>query len=322
MNNVYINRKDNLSKFRLASLYFASAFVLLALLGLFTKGLNLGLDFTGGYLTEFSTEQSITQSEMTGLLSSYLPDGFKLSSTENGTYWSVQQADNLINIQEKPWLTEFSQQSGLNITPQDAIYIGSQVGDELIDQGGLALLASVLVILLYLSVRFEWRLASGSVIALFHDVIVVLGIFAWFDIPFDLTIVASLLAIIGYSLNDSIIIGDKVREIMKRNVDIPSNIDAKSDINEKSDKNIDSIINIAIKATIVRTLITSGTTLATILAIWIFAGESLVGFSIALFSGVLVGTFSSITISATVPQLLGLSVDYYQDRVEEVCQLP
>lgn len=322
MNNVYINRKDNLSKFRLASLYFASAFVLLALLGLFTKGLNLGLDFTGGYLTEFSTEQSITQSEMTGLLSSYLPDGFKLSSTENGTYWSVQQADNLINIQEKPWLTEFSQQSGLNITPQDAIYIGSQVGDELIDQGGLALLASVLVILLYLSVRFEWRLASGSVIALFHDVIVVLGIFAWFDIPFDLTIVASLLAIIGYSLNDSIIIGDKVREIMKRNVDIPSNIDAQSDINEKSDKNIDSIINIAIKATIVRTLITSGTTLATILAIWIFAGESLVGFSIALFSGVLVGTFSSITISATVPQLLGLSVDYYQDRVEEVCQLP
>ncbi|MDO6486298.1 protein translocase subunit SecF [Colwellia sp. 6_MG-2023] len=322
MNNVYINRKDNLSKFRLASLYFASAFVLLALLGLFTKGLNLGLDFTGGYLTEFSTEQSITQSEMTGLLSSYLPDGFKLSSTENGTYWSVQQADNLINIQEKPWLTEFSQQSGLNITPQDAIYIGSQVGDELIDQGGLALLASVLVILLYLSVRFEWRLASGSVIALFHDVIVVLGIFAWFDIPFDLTIVASLLAIIGYSLNDSIIIGDKVREIMKRNVDIPSNIDAKSDINEKSDKNIDSIINIAIKATIVRTLITSGTTLATILAIWIFAGESLVGFSIALFSGVLVGTFSSITISATVPQLLGLSVDYYQDRVGEVCQLP
>ena len=163
-----------------------------------------------------------------------------------------------------------------------------------------------MVILLYLSLRFEWRFAAGSVIALFHDVIIVLGLFAWFDISFDLTILASLLAIIGYSLNDSIIIGDKVREIMKRT----------------NDKNIDSIINQAIKSTIARTLITSGTTLTTILAIWIFAGEYLSGFAIALFSGVLVGTFSSIAISATVPQLLGLTSDYYHKKEQEVCQLP
>lgn len=306
MNNLTLKLSNNLSKLRILSAYFAAVMVLISLLGVFNHGLNLGLDFTGGYLTEFSTQQSINQHKMTGLLTSYLPDSFQLSSADNGTHWSVQQADNDMSLQGKAWLSEFSQQSGLTITPQDCIYIGSQVGEELINQGGLALLTAVMVILLYLSLRFEWRLAAGSVIALFHDVIIVLGLFAWFDISFDLTILASLLAIIGYSLNDSIIIGDKVREIMK----------------STKDKNIDSIINQAIKSTIARTLITSGTTLTTILAIWIFAGESLSGFSIALFLGVLVGTFSSIAISATVPQLLGLTADYYHKKEQEVCQLP
>lgn len=306
MNNITLNQACLLSKFRLISFYCSAIFVLFSLIGLINNGLNLGLDFTGGYLTEFSTQQSKTQDKMDSLLASYLPDSFKLTSAENGTIWSVQQADNDLSLKGKTWLTEFSEQSGLTIVPQDAIYIGSQVGEELINQGGLALLTSAIVILLYLSLRFEWRLAAGAVIALFHDVIIVLGIFAWFEISFDLTILASLLAIIGYSLNDSIIVGDKIREIMKRNVET----------------DIDAIINLAIKSTIVRTLITSGTTLATILAIWFFAGDSLSGFSIALFTGILVGTFSSVAISATVPELLGLTADYYQKKEEEVCQLP
>jgi preprotein translocase subunit SecF len=306
MNDFFLKHTEVLSKFRLASFYVAPIFILFSLIGLFYNGLNLGLDFTGGYLTEFTTEQSITQNKMETLLTSFLPDTFQLSSAENGTHWSVQQVDNDISLKGKTWLTEFSEKSGLTTMPQDAIYIGSQVGEELINQGGLALLTSVIVILLYISFRFEWRLAAGSVIALFHDVIIVLGIFAWFKLSFDLTILASLLAIIGYSLNDSIIVGDKIRKIMKRN----------------KENSIETIINLAIKSTIVRTLITSGTTLATILAIWIFAGESLTGFSIALFSGILVGTFSSIAISATVPQLLGLTADYYHKKEEEVCQLP
>ncbi len=306
MNDFLLKQTEIVSKFRLASFYFAAVIILFSLIGIFYNGLNLGLDFTGGYLTEFSTQQSITQNKMETLLTSFLPDTFHLSSAENGTHWSVQQIDNDVSLKGKTWLTEFSEKSGLTIMPQDAIYIGSQVGEELINQGGMALLTSIIVILLYLSFRFEWRLAAGSVIALFHDVIIVLGIFAWFELSFDLTILASLLAIIGYSLNDSIIVGDKIREIMKRN----------------KETNIDSIINLAIKSTIVRTLITSGTTLATILAIWIFAGESLAGFSIALFSGILVGTFSSIAISATVPQLLGLTADYYHKKEEDVCQLP
>lgn len=298
---------SRLTKFRVYGFYFAAVFMLILIFGVFQKGLNLGLDFTGGYLTEFSTEQSITKNDMDTRLSSYLPGAFQLTSAEGNTHWSVQQADNSSSLKGKTWLADFAQENALTITPHDAIYIGSQVGDELINQGGLALLSSVLVILVYLSLRFEWRHAAGSVIALFHDVIFVLGVFAWFRISFDLTILASLLAIIGYSLNDSIIIGDKVREIMKR----------------KSETDIDNVINLAIKSTIVRTLITSGTTLATIIAIWLFAGESLAGFATALFTGVLVGTFSSVAISATVPRLLGLTADYYQRKEEEfICNLP
>ena len=306
MNNLLLKQHESLSKFRIISLYFSALLVIFSLVGLFSKGLNLGLDFTGGYLTEFTTQESLTQQKMRTLLSSYLPDSFSLKSAENGSHWSVQQADNETSLKGKTWLSDFSTQSDLTIAPLDSIYIGSQVGEELINQGGLALITSVIVILLYLSFRFEWRLAAGSVIALCHDVIIVLGVFAWFDIAFDLTIIASLLAIIGYSLNDSIIVGDKIREIMKRN-------------NQQS---IESIVNLAIKSTIVRTLITSGTTLATILSIWFFAGESLAGFAMALFSGVLVGTLSSITISATVPQLLGLCADYYTQKEQELCQLP
>ena len=306
MNNMKLNKYFNLSHFRIVSFYCAVIFVAIALSGLFSKNLALGLDFTGGYLTEFSTEKSVSQKQMNELLTSYLPEDFKLTSADEGTHWSVQQADNKSSLKGKEWLANFALHSELTITPQDAIFIGSQVGEELINQGGLALLTAIIVILMYLSLRFEWRLAAGAVIALFHDVLIVLGLFAWFGITFDLTILASLLAIIGYSLNDSIIVGDKIREIMKTN----------------SEAKIDNIINQAIKSTLVRTMITSGTTLATIIAIWVFAGESLAGFSIALFTGVLVGTFSSIAISATVPQLLGLTADYYQQKEEDICLLP
>lgn len=309
MNNLSLEReiKKPLTKLRITSFYFAIVFVVIALLGLFNRGIELGLDFTGGYLTEFSTEQSISQDKMSALLSAYLPDTFTVTSADKGTHWSVRQADKGISTLGKVWITDFAQQNDLNITPQDAIYIGSQVGEELINQGGLALLAAIITVLLYLSLRFEWRLAAGAVLALFHDVIIVLGVFAWLGLSFDLTILASLLAIIGYSLNDSIIVDDKIRELMKAN----------------KGENIDQLINKAIRLTLVRTLITSGTTIATILAIWFFAGESLSGFSIALFTGILIGTFSSIAISATIPQLLGLTADYYINKKEDdICLLP
>ncbi|WDE08118.1 protein translocase subunit SecF [Thalassomonas viridans] len=300
-----------LTKFRVAGFYLSLGLVLLALAGLFSRGLNLGLDFTGGYLTEFSTSEAVSQQEMRRALSAYLPGDFALSSAEQGTYWTVRQADNVSSVQGADWLDKLAQElaakpRAITLVPQDAIYMGSQVGEELIEQGGLALLTAAVVILLYLAIRFEWRLATGAVAALCHDVILVLGLFAWTGLSFDLTVLASILAIIGYSLNDSIIVGDKVRELMKR----------------QSDASMETVINLAIQSTLVRTLITSGTTLATILSVWLLAGTSLNGFSVALFAGILVGTFSSVAISATVPQLLGLTADYYQKQQEAVCPLP
>ncbi|TPH18075.1 protein translocase subunit SecF [Litorilituus lipolyticus] len=305
-----------MTKFRVISFYTAIFVVLFALMGLFSKGLNFGLDFTGGYLTEFSTNQPVSLQAMNEMITLFIADDFQLSSAENGSYWTVRTPDN--SASGNSWLFNFIEaqkilagdiDKALIVTPQDAVYIGSQVGEELINQGGLALLTALVIILLYLSFRFEWRLAIGAVAALFHDVIIVLGIFAWLGLSFDLTILASILAIIGYSLNDSIIVGDRIREIMKTN----------------KENNIDTIINSAIKTTLVRTLITSGTTLATIVAIWFFAGDSLHGFAVSLFSGILVGTFSSIAISATLPKLVGLRADYYQQKAleqEALCQLP
>lgn len=300
-----------LTQCRMVGFYLSMGLVLLALAGLFSRGLNLGLDFTGGYLTEFSTSETVSQQQMQQVLSTYLPDGFSVSSANQGHYWTVRQADNVSSVKGADWLAQLAkdmsaQPGAITVIPQDAIYMGSQVGEELIEQGGLALLTATIVILLYLAIRFEWRLATGAVAALGHDVILVLGLFAWTGLSFDLTVLASILAIIGYSLNDSIIVGDKVRELMKN----------------QSDSSMDTIINLAIKSTLVRTLITSGTTLATILSVWLLAGASLSGFSVALFTGIIVGTFSSVAISATVPKLLGLTADYYQKQAEMPCQLP
>lgn len=296
----------SVSQWRIASFIFALLLIICALAGLFSRGLNLGLDFTGGYLTEFSTTESVTQADMQTLLSNYLPEGFKLTKAEGGKQWSVRQADNTSEATDNDWLVQLVEQSNVEIIPQETIYIGSQVGGELINQGGLALLTAIIVVLLYLAFRFEWRLAMGAVFALFHDVIIVLGVFAWLGTSFDLTVLASLLAIIGYSLNDSIIVGDRIRELMKIN----------------TQGSLNKVVNSAIKSTLVRTLITSGTTLVTILSVWLFAGASLGGFAQALFTGIVVGTYSSIALAATVPQFLGLQRDYYQLKAEPVCQLP
>jgi len=291
---------------------FALGLVLMAVsvFGIWTKGLNLGLDFTGGYLTEYSTTAAFKQSDMQGALNKILPDEFQLTMAEGGHHWMVRQADSIDNASKEassvPWLQLLAKELSDDVLPLDAVYMGSQVGDELIEQGGLALLTALIMILAYVAVRFEWRLALGAVLALFHDVLIVLGVFAWLQVSFDLTVLAAVLAIIGYSLNDSIIVADKLREHMKA----------------KHNNTLDTLINRAISTTMVRTLITSGTTLTTVAAIGFFAGETLFGFALALFVGIAVGTYSSIAISSTLPQLLNMDVDHYHKMNEEQCTLP
>ncbi len=302
MNSISKNLKLNkLTRIRFIGLYLTIAVIIISLSGVIAKGLNLGIDFTGGFITEFSTSERVSQNDMQTILEDRIQGNFILTSADEETNWIVRQPDIDDGYTSKSWIKNLKEEVPFkeNVIQIDALnsdYIGTQIGKELINQGGLAMLTALIIIMLYLSARFEWRFALGAILALFHDVVAVLGIFAWTQLEFNLTVLASLLAIIGYSLNDSIIVADRIREMMRQNKDVT----------------LSNIVNAAISSTLTRTLITSGTTLATIASVWWLAGTSLEGFSVALFAGILVGTFSSICISATFPELAGLDVEYYK----------
>ena len=279
---------------RYIGFYCSIALILLSLLTMLSKGFNLAVDFTGGVVTEIQTTQPVKQDQLQTALEKVITAPFSLTSVGSEYQWSIRQA---INSEKMPETSLLMQNISENYDIQvlSASVIGPQVGDELVELGGLALLASLVAMLIYLSIRFEWRLATGSVVALFHDIIIVLGVFSWLQIEFDLSVLAALLAVIGYSLNDSIVISDRIREMLRG----------------KKIGAVNEVINRAIVSTLTRTLITSGTTLGTVSAIWLLAGPPLQGFSIALFIGILVGTLSSIFLSATVPELLGLKREHY-----------
>lgn len=303
-----------LTRLRKAGLLFSAFFIIIALFGLFSRGLNFGIDFTGGFITEFSTSTFVEQQLLHRMLDDEIDGKFILTGTKDGTNWVVRQPDFGEGLTAQPWLESVtSQLTGFSTPIQleilDSDFIGKQIGKELTDQGGLAMLTALIIIMIYLSTRFEWRFGLGAILALFHDVVLVLGIFAWTQLEFDLTILASLLAIIGYSLNDSIVVADRIRELMR----------------QSRQKTLSQVINAAIKDTITRTLVTSGTTLTTIACIWWLAGKPLLGFSVALFSGIVVGTLSSICISATFPEIAKMDVDLYQKRreaAEELNKMP
>ncbi|WP_016957527.1 protein translocase subunit SecF [Catenovulum agarivorans] len=285
-------------KARTSGLILSIVAVLFSCVLIAQQGLQLGQDFTGGYVTEFQIVQDLTTQALEQHLTPYVEGEFKLANL--GTLqWQLFQPpqDNL--SQPLAWQTELPADLGLQIL--DSRYVGAQIGAELIEQGGLALFVSLLAVALYLIVRFEWRLALSASLALLHDVLLTVAFFVLIGMEFDLTVLAALLAIIGYSLNDSIIIGDKVRELVRAHPDNP----------------VANTINQALASTLGRTIITSSTTLTTIAAIWWLGGASLHGFASALFVGIVLGTWSSIFVSATLPQWLGLSYDNYQQKLTD-----
>ena len=287
------------TRLRFMGMLLSAMLVLLSVFTLTQKGLNFGLDFTGGYLTEFTTSQSVELKELQSFIAKNHNGEFELTAQGNSHFQLREAPSASATANSLDWQSAVTQNDDINAQVLSSAYIGSQVGDELFDQGCLAMFAAMIAVMIYLAVRFEWRLAVGSVVALVHDLILVLGLL---QIEFNLTVLASLLAIIGYSLNDSIIVGDRVRELLRvqsNNVLSPA-----------------TIINNAIKSTLTRTLITSGTTLATVASVWLLAGAPLQGFAIALFTGIVVGTFSSICIAATLPELLGLSAKNYEVKVD------
>ncbi|MDN3473434.1 protein translocase subunit SecF [Pseudoalteromonas sp. APC 3355] len=298
----YFLKGEKGTRLRFMGMLLSAILVLLSVFTLTQKGLNFGLDFTGGYLTEFTTSQSVKLKELQSFIAKNHNGEFELTAQGNSHFQLREAPSASTTANSLDWQSAVTQNDDINAQVLSSAYIGSQVGDELFDQGCLAMFAAMIAVMIYLAVRFEWRLAVGSVVALVHDLILVLGLFSLLQIEFNLTVLASLLAIIGYSLNDSIIVGDRVRELLRvqsNNVLSPA-----------------TIINNAIKSTLTRTLITSGTTLATVASVWLLAGAPLQGFAIALFTGIVVGTFSSICIAATLPELLGLSAKNYEVKVD------
>ncbi|MFB2637445.1 protein translocase subunit SecF [Shewanella bicestrii] len=285
----------NLTKWRYVSSAISIFLMLASLTIIGMKGFNWGLDFTGGVVTEVQLDRRITSSELQPLLNAaYQQEVTVISASEPGR-WVLRYADTeLSNVDIQETLAPLGEVQVLNTS-----IVGPQVGKELAEQGGLALLVAMLCILGYLSYRFEWRLASGALFALVHDVIFVLAFFSLTQMEFNLTVLAAVLAILGYSLNDSIIIADRIRELLIA----------------KPKLAIQEINNQAIVATFSRTMVTSGTTLMTVGALWIMGGGPLEGFSIAMFIGILTGTFSSISVGTSLPEFLGLTPEHYKVQV-------
>ncbi len=277
--------------------------IIISIAAMGMRGLNLGVDFTGGTLVEVGYAESV---ELESVRKALASSGYGDAIVQHfGTAKDV-----LIRL---PVTDKDADKAALSNRVLGSLvstgapemrrveFVGPQVGDELRDKGGLAMLYALIGILIYVALRFEWRFSLGSVAALIHDVILVVGFFAITQIEFDLTVLAALLAVIGYSLNDTIVVFDRIRENFRRIRKATS----------------EGVLNTSINQTLSRTLMTSITTLLVLIALFVFGGEVIHSFSIALIVGVIVGTYSSIYVASSA--LLALDVskeDLMQAEVE------
>ena len=265
--------------------------VVLSIFSLSFKGLNAGLDFTGGTLIEIKLSQSTNLEEIREVLGSKLEDDFQVS------YFGSEQ-DVLIKIpggSENNLSDEIvaALKNSFQFDLRRKDFIGPQIGEEFRDQGGLGILAAMLVMMVYIMFRFQFKFAIGALLALVHDVLIVLGFFSIFYIGFNLTVLAAILAVIGYSLNDTIVVSDRIRENYRKK--------------RKSD-NVD-VINRSLNQMLGRTLITSLTTLLVLFALLILGGDFIQNFAIALICGVIVGTYSSIYVLCNNLILMNLNFE-------------
>jgi preprotein translocase subunit SecF len=295
-----IMKADKMIDFmRWSKLAFVFSLVMIAtsIVTLSSKGLNWGLDFTGGTLIEVGFEQP---ANLDDIRTSLEAKGFGDATVQN--FGSAR--DVMVRLRPRDEasgeklgnqiLTALREGTGKNVEMHRIEFVGPNVGDELTEAGGLAILASLICILLYVSVRFQWRLASGAVLALAHDVIITLGVFSIMQIEVDLTIVAALLTVVGYSLNDTIVVFDRIRENFRKM--------RKGEPPE--------VMNNSITQTLSRTLITSATTLFVVIALFAQGGAMIHGFATALLLGITVGTYSSIYVASALALKLGITREH------------
>lgn len=259
---------------------------------IFAKGFNFGLDFTGGTLIELSYEQAADLNQIRQQLqdSGYVDAVVQSFGSINDVLIRTPGDDPALGGQIAETLR---QQGAAEFVVKQVEFVGPAVGEELRDQGGMGILVALGGILVYLGFRFQWKFGVGAIIALFHDVIVTLGVFSLFQFQFDLTVLAAILAIIGYSLNDTIVIFDRIRENFRL----------------MRGASLIEIINVSTTQTMMRTLATSISTLLAVFALLVFGGDNLWGFALALIIGVGVGTYSSIYIASIFLIWLKLTVE-------------
>lgn len=287
----------------LRKFFFAVAVVLMigSIASLAVKQLNLGLDFTGGALVELQYESAADLSEVRTILRAAGYDDAVVQNFGASTDVLIRLASEDPDLGSR--IAEIVQsEEGGEVTIKRIEFIGPQVGEELRDQGGLGMLLAMGGILLYVSLRFQMKFAVASIVALVHDVIFTLGIFSFFGLSFDLTVLAALLAVIGYSLNDTIVVFDRVRENLRvmRNADL------------------EEVINVSTTQTLARTLATSASTLLVLFALYFFGGENIQGFALALIIGVGIGTYSSIYVANGLLMTMNLTrEDLIPPQIEE-----
>ncbi len=295
---------DFSSKFRLAN--FLSLFIFItSILFILFKGLNYGIDFKGGTLIELRADnKNINISEIRSSLNS-------MSLGDVNIKEFGKEGDYLIKIEQKTannnkLIPEIKKTLIKNLNAEINFRrvenVGPKVSSELLQSGIIAISLSLAAMLFYIWIRFEWQFSVGSIIALFHDVIITLGIFSILSLEINLSIIAAVLTIVGYSMNDTVVIYDRIRE----------------NLNKYSKLNISELSNLSINETLSRTIITSVTTLLALLSIFILGGEILRGFSFAMILGVLIGTYSSIFVAAPVLKFFKVSYKTLEKKEEKI----
>jgi preprotein translocase subunit SecF len=289
-----------MGKRRLAAV-FSALLIVTALGSLVFKQLNWGLDFTGGTLVEVHYQESADLNEIRSTLADSGYAGAIVVSFGTDRDVLIRLPDGYSDAQGTEMLQTLQASSGVGVELRRIEFVGPQVGDELREQGGLAMLLALGLVMLYIAFRFQFKFAVGAVVALIHDVIVTLGFFSISGLEFDLTVLAALLAVIGYSLNDTIVVSDRIRENFRKL--------RRADPLE--------IVNISLSETLGRTLVTSLTTLLVLLALALYGGEMIFGFAVALLVGVVIGTYSSIYVASNVLLSMGVSKEDLMIPIKE-----
>lgn len=278
---------------RKMALIFSGVLLLVSLVSFGVRGLNFGIDFTGGTLIEVGFPES---ADLVAVRSDLAEAGFndaivQFFGTTQDVLVRLAPTDDLSKAELSSTILRILRQSGgEGMQLRRVEFVGPQVGEELTEQGGLAMLIALGAILLYVSLRFQWKFSLGAVAALFHDVIITIGFFSILGLQFDLTVLAAVLAVIGYSLNDTIVVFDRVREnfrTMRKGTPI-------------------QIVNASLNQTLSRTVMTSLTTLLVLAALFFLGGELIHEFATALIFGVIIGTYSSIYVASTSALALGV----------------